>query len=125
MLQEKEQTLVMKKNNYYYRITISILTLTVVVLGYLLSKESTPTKVSEYENKIDSLYSIIETNKMKIDSLELAKVEYQTTIDDMKTKLGGMKEESKRIKDNYNEEITRIDNMSHNELVIEFTNAFK
>jgi len=115
----------MKKNNYYYRITISILTLTVVVLGYLLSKESTPTKVSEYENKIDSLYSIIETNKMKIDSLELAKVEYQTTIDDMKTKLGGMKEESKRIKDNYNEEITRIDNMSHNELVIEFTNAFK
>lgn len=116
----------MNKSNQFSKILITILIIIITVLGYLLSNSTeTPTKIDEYQSKIDSLSSIIEYNKLKIDSLEADRIQYQVTIDNMKTKLSTLKEESIRIKNNYNEEISRIDNMSHSELVREFTNTFK
>jgi len=102
----------MNRSNQFSKILITILIIIVTVLGYLLSNSTeTPTKIDEYQSKIDSL--------------EADRVQYQVTIDNMKTKLSTLKEESIRIKNNYNEEISRIDNMSHGELVREFTNTFK
>jgi len=116
----------MNKGNQFSKILITILIIIIAVLGYLLSNtKETPSKIDEYQTKIDSLSSIIEYNKLQIDSLEADRVQYQVTINDMKIRLGDLKKESIRIKNNYNEEVNRINNMSHLELVREFTNTFK
>lgn len=75
-------------------------------------------------NKIDSLQSNIDSNKVKIAQLDSVATVYKKQVTENKTKLSGLKYKADLYKTKYNEEHNRINNLSNDALVSEFTNAF-
>lgn len=75
--------------------------------------------------KIDSLQSNIDSNKIKIDRLDSINKVYQIEIKNTKQKLSDLKIKSDMYKNKYNEEHNRINNLSNDVIVSEFTNAFQ
>jgi hypothetical protein len=75
--------------------------------------------------KIDSLQSTIDSSKVKIDRLDSINKVYQLEIKNTKQKLSDLKIKSDLYKKKYNEEHNRINNLSNDAIVSEFTNAFQ
>ena len=74
--------------------------------------------------KIDSLQANIDSNKVKIAQLDSVATVYKQQVIEDKTKLSGLKYKADLYKTKYNEEHNRINNLSNDALVSEFTNAF-
>jgi uncharacterized coiled-coil DUF342 family protein len=75
-------------------------------------------------NKIDSLQANIDSTKIKIAQLDSVTTVYKKQVTEDKTKLSGLKYKADLYKTKYNEEHNRINNLSNDALVSEFTNAF-
>ena len=75
-------------------------------------------------NKIDSLQANIDSSKVKIAQLDSVATVYKKQVIENKTKLSGLKYKADLYKTKYNEEHNRINNLSNDALVSEFTNAF-
>ena len=75
-------------------------------------------------NKIDSLQANIDSTKIKIAQLDSIATVYKKQVTEDKTKLSGLKYKADLYKTKYNEEHNRINNLSNDALVSEFTNAF-
>jgi len=93
-------------------------------LLFMYSNSKISDKEKEYQAKIDSLQIEIGLNKIKIDSLTSAKLVLDSMVAVNKGKLNEVSKKAETYRKKYNEEHTRISNMSNDIIISEFTAAF-
>ena len=82
-------------------------------------------KDKEYQAKIDSLQNKITLNQTQIDSLTLAQLNLDSLYSVNKGKLNEISKKAEIYKQKYNEERNRINAMSNDDIVREFTTTFE
>jgi hypothetical protein len=82
-------------------------------------------KEKEYQNKIDSLQTEIGLNKIKIDSLSTAKIFLDSLVAVDKAKLIKVAKRAEIYRKKYNEEYNRLNDMSDDDIISEFTATFQ
>ena len=93
-------------------------------LLFMYSNSKISDKEKEYQVKIDSLQTQIKINNIKIDSLTSAKLVLDSMVVVNKDKLNKVSKKAEKYRKKYNEEHTRISNMSNDIIISEFTAAF-
>ena len=82
-------------------------------------------KEKEYQDKIDSLQIEIGLNKAKIDSLSSAKLVLDSLVAVDKAKLTEVAKKAAAYKDKYDKEHNRLNDMSDDDVISEFSKAFE
>ena len=99
----------------------------VIVCTYLITTSINNTSVDEIEtlhNQNDSLYKCLNTSNAKLIKLDSISNNLEQEIQKTKKELSELQVKSKKLKQKYDAENTRISNLSNAAVVSEFTNAF-
>ena len=94
-------------------------------LLFIYNNTSISDKEKEYQNKIDSLKIEIGLNKIKIDSLTSAKLVLDSLMAVDKIRLTEVAKKAAAYKDKYDKEHNRLNDMSDDDVISEFTAAFQ
>jgi septal ring factor EnvC (AmiA/AmiB activator) len=93
---------------------------------YLFFFNENPTiDIKQYTDKIDSLNRIVVENNKKLDSLSNLESKQENNIKNLKEQLKTTSNKNKNLKKKYEDEITRYNNMSDNDITTLFTENFK
>lgn len=110
------------------KFTLSVLLNIILGVGivYLLFFNNPPiVDVSVYQNRIDSLQSLITINNQKLDSLSNLETQKEKDIDVLKSQLSGLSNKNKDLKKKYDTEVALVNSMSNDDIVDVFTETFK
>ena len=110
------------------KFTLSVLLNIILGVGivYLLFFNNPPiVDVSVYQNRIDSLQSLITINNQKLDSLSNLETQKEKDIDVLKSQLSGLPNKNKDLKKKYDAEVALVNSMSNDDIVDVFTETFK
>jgi uncharacterized coiled-coil protein SlyX len=110
------------------KFTLSVLLNIILGVGivYLLFFNNLPiVDVSVYQNRIDSLQSLITINNQKLDSLSNLETQKEKDIDVLKSQLSGLSNKNKDLKKKYDAEVALVNSMSNDDIVDVFTETFK
>lgn len=110
------------------KFTISVLLNILLGVGvvYLLFFNNPPiVDVSVYQNRIDSLQTLVSINNHKIDSLSNLEVKKEQDIDNLKNQLSNLSNKNKDLKKKYDAEVALVNSMSNDDIVDLFTETFK
>ena len=108
-----------------YILTIVILLGTIGILWFLLFRNNISSKEIEYKKTIDSLYIEIGKKDTKIASLDSTRKILDSLVMIDKAKLATIAKTAEQYKKQYEKERNRINNMSDDDIISEFTTAFK
>ena len=97
-----------------------------VLIWFLFIRNSDPyiDREAEFERRIDSLKQEIQAGKVKIASLDSANHVLDLIVLKDKAALSDIAQKAAEYKEKYNEEHSRITNLSNDSIVSEFTAAF-
>ena len=97
-----------------------------VLLWFLFIRDNDPyiDREAEFKQRIDSLRQEIQAGKAKIASLDSANHVLDSIVLKDKAALSDIAEKAEEYKQKYNEEHSRITNLSNDSIVSEFTAAF-
>ena len=82
-------------------------------------------KLEKLHKLNDSLYSVIDSTNIKIKELDSVANEFENIIESNKTKLASLSKKANEYKNKYEKEHNRINDLSNDDVISEFTNAFE
>ena len=105
---------------------VLICLLGVIIYGLFTYKQGySSDKDKQYQKTIDSLAIEISKKDTIISSLDSTRKILDSLIEIDKTKLAGIAKKAQQYKDQYEKERDRLNNMSDDDIISQFTTAFK
>ena len=105
---------------------VLICLLGVIIYGLFTYKQGySSDKDKQYQKTIDSLALEISKKDTIISSLDSTRKILDSLIEIDKTKLAGIAKKAQQYKDQYEKERDRLNNMSDDDIISQFTTAFK
>jgi len=113
----------MTKNQISYLLNIVLIGVILYLLFFNNSGENSNIKM--YNQKIDSLNSIIISNNKKLDSLSIVEGKQMENVQKLKDELSQVSNKNKELKRKYEKESARYNSMSNDDITDLFSESFK
>ena len=111
--------------NFFLQLVLVCL-LGLLIYGLFLYKQSySSDKDKQYQKTIDSLAIEISKKDSSISTLDSTRKVLDSLIEIDKAKLAGVAKKAQQYKDQYEKERDRLNNMSDDDIISQFTTAFK